>query len=650
MKTMIIMKATLMNRKLFKKSIYYRVSRSLCRVVPCFWHCCYYLQILKGSMIFRMRDFSKQIQHSIFEKQNTRTDKLHSWKAVSIATFEHRVDGLATKKKENNFKYGGSPNVQCIVQGLSDNIEHFYRTCSFQFPSTRCNQTVPASPPTAASTALPTAQPADYSGYEPNLHPDQLPASVPGQGSLLHQLTKKKPTSRSRRKSASIHGATMKSTSKPKVNVKTGLGPDKPSKTKVPPKRNKQASTAMPDISTFGVEICNLVIPAIHMDIVVGSLDYVKLRHSAYLSNIIVDFANSWSYQQAALNIGDSVHLFPACFYVSLVALQRARKGSAAEASELAEGLPLPERRHGRVARWTRNTHLFDKDMVLFPICLDNGRSDGEKHWLLVVALLGQDPVVVVLDSLGGARQDQLTEIKEYMEVEARVKGREVPGFRVLRAQVPQQHDGFNCGIFVIMYISRIMADHRAFAARARLDQLGDWFLPSAVSGQRSHWAEVIRKLGTRQAPRRARRFPNLDFEPPTNVSHLGCMINLDRCCFVVAAFLLLCQCEVDKNLLPNAAQSQAQIRLSTVLSTMASRRRDPTVPPMDPEAFIQAVNALGQRQFRYDAQVEDSCELLETAVENLSLRPGYLVVVSEKGTCNRCNNLQQQVAATLAF
>ena len=100
MKTMIIMKATLMNRKLFKKSIYYRVSRSLCRVVPCFWHCCYYLQILKGSMIFRMRDFSKQIQHSIFEKQNTRTDKLHSWKAVSIATFEHKVDGLATKKRK----------------------------------------------------------------------------------------------------------------------------------------------------------------------------------------------------------------------------------------------------------------------------------------------------------------------------------------------------------------------------------------------------------------------------------------------------------------------------------------------------------------------------------------------------------------------
>ena len=154
------------------------------------------------------------------------------------------------------------------------------------------------------------------------------------------------------------------------------------------------------------------------MSNVVGSLDYVKLRHSAYLNNILVDFANTWSFCQAALNVGDSVDLFPTSFYVSLVALMRARKGSDAEVRELAEGLPLPERRHGRVARWTRNKELYDKQIVLFPICTDTGRQDGEKHWLLAVALLGQDPVVVVLDSLGGgARQDQLTYIKEYMTV-----------------------------------------------------------------------------------------------------------------------------------------------------------------------------------------------------------------------------------------
>ena len=393
----------------------------------------------------------------------------------------------------------------------------------------------------------------------------------------------------------------------------------------------------------FNVEICSLPIPARNMSIIVVSSDYVRLRHGAYLNDIIVDFANFWLFQKAEASIHDSVYLFPANFYVALVALQRARNGSVTEARELAEGLPLPERRHGRVARWTRNTELYKKDIILFPICLDTGNSDGEKHWLLLAVLLGQDPVVVVMDSLGGARADQLTEIREYMEVEARVKGKEVPSFRVLRAQVPQQTDGFNCGIFVTMYVARILADPAGFATRARQDHLGEWFLPSAVSGQRSHWAEVMQKIGSSQAPRRARRLPSLEFEPPNTLTNIGCMKNLQMCCFVVSAFLLLCWCNVPTNLLPGQAQSQAQLNLATVLTTMGTQRENHRLGPMDPEPFVMAVNALGQEQFQYKVQMEDTCELMETVLRNLPLRPGFLVTPREQGTCQRCNTFEQQ-------
>ena len=362
------------------------------------------------------------------------------------------------------------------------------------------------------------------------------------------------------------------------------------------------------------------------------------------MNDIIMDFASCWLYQKGEPNITDTVHIFPTSFYVALAVLQRPRKGSEAEARELAEGLPLPERKHGRVARRTRNIELYDKDIVLFPIGTDTGGPDGEKHWLLVAALLGQDPVVVVMDSLGGAREDQLTYIKEYMEVEARVKGREVPTFRLLSTQVPRQTDGFNCGIYVFMYIARILADPVAFAARARQDQLRDLFLPSALSGERSHWAEIIRELGTRQAPRRGRRFPNLSFEPPNTLDNIGCMQNLEMCCFVVSAFLLLCRCEVANNLQPGAAQSQAQLNLTTTFTTMAAQRRDERVAPMSPEPFVVAVNTLGQRQFLYTAQMEDACELLETALQNLPLRPGFMVTLREEGTCQKCNSFSQQV------
>jgi hypothetical protein len=248
------------------------------------------------------------------------------------------------------------------------------------------------------------------------------------------------------------------------------------------------------------------------------------------------------------------------------------------------------------------------------------------------------------MDSLGGARQDQLTEIREYMEVEARVKGKEVPSFREIRAQVPKQHDGFNCGIFVTMYVARILADPAGFAARVRQDQLGDWFLPSAVSGQRSYWAEVLRDLATRQAPRRARRFLNIQFEPSNTLTNFGCMLNLERCCFVVTAFLLLCWCDVATNLLPNKTQSQAQQNLATTLTTMATHRRDHRVGPMSPEPFVIAVNSLGQRQYQYTVQMEDTCELMETVLDNLPLRPGFMVTLREEGICQTCSNFTQQV------
>ena len=310
-------------------------------------------------------------------------------------------------------------------------------------------------------------------------------------------------------------------------------------------------------MAPYDVEMCTLSVAALNMrNLMVSARDYAHLSHSTFLNDIIVDFASCWLFHKGEPNLTDTIHIFPTSFYVALAVLQRPRKGSEAEAKELAEGLPLPERKHGRVARRTRNIELYDKEIVLFPISLDTVTEgpDGEKHWLLVAALLGQDPVVVVMDSLGGARQDQLTYIREYMEVEARVKGRELPSFRVLSAQVPRQTDGFNCGIFVIMYIARILADPVAFAARARQDQLRDWFLPSALSGQRSHWAEVIRELGTSQAPRRGRRFPNLTFEPPNTLDNTGCMQNLEMCCFVASAFLLLCRCEVANNLQPGTA------------------------------------------------------------------------------------------------
>ena len=374
--------------------------------------------------------------------------------------------------------------------------------------------------------------------------------------------------------------------------------------------------------------------------VTVSSLDYAKLAHDTWLNDILVDFASSFLYSRLDQATASTIHLFGSHFFLALSG-RKLRRGSQQERKEAEEALPMPERRHKRVARRTKNVQLFDQDVVIFPVCLDQ-----PQHWFVVVALLNcQEPAVVLLDSYRGGREEVTGMVVEYLEEEARQRGRAVPAIHVLWPRVPQQPDGFNCGVFSIMFVERILLDPTSFAARARQDQLEEWFLPCSLSGQRTHWAEVIRRLAALQSPRRPTRFPALTFEPPGQLQGLGCMLNLARCCFTVSALLLLIWCELDANLDQTAVLSPGQQALTNTLLGVAMARRDPTNPAMSPGPFIVAVNGLGLRQFLYKQQMECAVELTETVVRGLAIVPGYLVTHQEVGTCSRCTLKNQEVS-----
>ena len=343
---------------------------------------------------------------------------------------------------------------------------------------------------------------------------------------------------------------------------------------------------------------------------------------------------------KAEAKVAASVHLWNSTFYVTLSGM-RLRKGSTAEQEEEQEGLPLPQRRHKRVARYTRQIVLMSNEIVLFPVCLDS-----PQHWFLVAALLGPEPCVVVLDSMVSVdrRREVAETVMDYMEEERKVRGGGGAAIDVIDVSVPQQPDGFNCGVYVNMFVGRILADPTDFAARAREDQLASWFLPCALSGQRSYWAEAIQELAAQQNPRRGnRRFPTIQLEPPAPLPAIGCLLNLGRSCFAVATFLLLCWCEVDLHLVVGAASTTPEQHLDKTLADMMGRRRNPTNQPFSPEAFIVAVNGLGRRQYNYKTVYECAVELLETVLEGLALQPGYLVTFREVGTCD-CTALNEQV------
>ena len=469
-------------------------------------------------------------------------------------------------------------------------------------------------------------------GFEPEHHPDQLPAPVPGHGNLLYTLTKEKkvapvkPPSSSSSSSRSKCSAGKKPTPAPKT-AKSGPQPT----------TNPKAGTSKTGFSpqdrdqngAFGVELCRVG------SVTVSSLDYLRYTHQTYLNDTLVDFACSYLLTKTKPAVITNTHIFSSMFYQRLAGLRRPR-GCASERQEAAEGLPIPQRRYKRVSNFIRSVDIYSKEVVMFPVCLED-----PEHWFLIVALLGAQPAVVVLDSLGGQRDEAAGMVVNFLEEERRVRGMVGLPFQVFTPTVPQQQDGFNCGIFVSMYVESILADPGTFSPLARQDQLADWFCISASSGQRSYWASVVRQLAAQQAPRRAgRRGQALQCEPPDPLTSLGCLQNNERCCFVVSAFLLLCRCNVDLNLDRSVERSPAAQFLDATFTAMARRRRNPSTPPMDPEPFIIAVNAvlpeIGHNVFAYDDEQCDAMELLESVLHALSLQPGFLVTHREVGSCFR--------------
>ena len=311
--------------------------------------------------------------------------------------------------------------------------------------------------------------------------------------------------------------------------------------------------------------------------------------------------------------------------------------------------MSLPQRRHKRVAKLTRNIDLLSKEVILFPVCLDS-----PQHWFLVVALLPQptttslEPCVVVLDSNEdpGRRRQEAEIVRDYLEEEQRVRRGGGRPINILEARVPQQTDGFNCGVFTIMFMERILAAPAFFSTLVRQDQLANWFFPSAVSGQRARWADTFQWLSRQDNHRRGRRFPAIQCEPPGQLQGLGCMLNLQRLCFTGSTILLMLRSGFDSHLDQTAVASPGQAALVSAFLGVAAARRNPANPPMSPGPFIVAVNGLGLRQYEYRRVQECAVELLETVLQGLHLAPGFLVSHQEVGSCPRCLVDNQQVSS----
>ena len=95
------------------------------------------------------------------------------------------------------------------------------------------------------------------------------------------------------------------------------------------------------------------------------------------MNDAIVNFALAHLFSNIDKEAQNKIHIFDTHFYDRLLS----KENICLESDE----------RHKNVARWTKNTNLFKKEMIIFPIC-------QQKHWFTILVL---NPGVITVTFCG---------------------------------------------------------------------------------------------------------------------------------------------------------------------------------------------------------------------------------------------------------
>jgi Ulp1 family protease len=106
---------------------------------------------------------------------------------------------------------------------------------------------------------------------------------------------------------------------------------------------------------------------------------------------------------------------------------------------------------HRYVSKWSKKFDPFDQDKIFCPLNIDNG------HWVMVVVFMQQQEVHFY-DSMSGDGEEYMGHILHWLRDQARANDHAAldtsnwitrcPGELL---QVPQQHNGVDCGIFSML-------------------------------------------------------------------------------------------------------------------------------------------------------------------------------------------------------
>ncbi|CAL5092495.1 unnamed protein product [Urochloa decumbens] len=159
-----------------------------------------------------------------------------------------------------------------------------------------------------------------------------------------------------------------------------------------------------------------------------------------------------------------------------------------------------------KLRRWWKGVNIFDRAYIIIPI-------HGTAHWSLVIICMPakesiSGPIILHLDSLELHRSNKILKtVGRYLEAEwQHLKKNPSPDTSVSetwgdlpsnihkqKVQVPQQYNGYDCGIFMLYYIERFIREAPERFTIDKLDMFNcSWFKPEDASDLRWRIRELL--------------------------------------------------------------------------------------------------------------------------------------------------------------
>ncbi|RKP13878.1 hypothetical protein BJ684DRAFT_9435, partial [Piptocephalis cylindrospora] len=214
--------------------------------------------------------------------------------------------------------------------------------------------------------------------------------------------------------------------------------------------------------------------------------DYDCMKPGEFLNDTCIEFY--FKYLERSLEVGDpdlgeQVYCFNTFFYKQLTQTNGEGGGGAMGPGSLAEV------NYKAVKKWTSKARLFERDYIFIPIhenfhwylalicnpgkCLieDEEKEDKDAEWLYLALTLPHlfplpSPFIVIFDSLDGRHPRVFSHLRAYLNEEAHHKlGRAVDFSRIrgVYAKVPRQSNFCDCGVFLLHYVERFLANPKKF-------------------------------------------------------------------------------------------------------------------------------------------------------------------------------------------